>query len=303
MPPSDHVVEVKSTRFVAGILFALIGTGFLLESLGVWTVDLVYLWPLCLIAIGVAVLIGRAKRVRIEEGRSAQLAVAEERVRIARELHDIVAHGVSLMTIQITAARRVLTRQPDQAERALLNAEQAGRQAMNELRSILAVLRGADANLGAAAFHPSSEQPQADGNGTAPLPQLADIEGLVDKLRLAGLDVDLDTFGIAPPAPPGTQLAVYRVVQEALTNVVRHAPRAAVRVTLTYAADKIHVSVEDDGAGASRVQPEGGHGHGHGLVGMQERVAAAGGTLRAGPNPFGPGWEVDVTIPLVGAAA
>jgi signal transduction histidine kinase len=299
MPPADTVVEVKSTRFVAGILFALIGTGFLLESLGVWTVDLVYLWPLCLIAIGIAVLIGRAKRTRIEEGRSAQLAVAEERVRIARELHDIVAHGVSLMTIQITAARRVLTRQPEQAERALLNAEQAGRQAMNELRSILAVLRGADANLEAAAFHPASAEAPPNRDGTAPLPQLGDIASLVDQLRVAGLDVELDVFGIAPPAPPGTQLAVYRVVQEALTNTVRHAPRASVRVTLTYAADKIHVSVEDDGAGASRVAPEGSHGHG--LVGMQERVAAAGGTLRVGPNPFGPGWEVDVTIPLVGA--
>lgn len=301
MPPADTVVEVKSTRFVAGILFALIGTGFLLESLGVWTVDLVYIWPLCLIAIGIAVLIGRAKRVRIEEGRSAQLAVAEERVRIARELHDIVAHGVSLMTIQITAARRVLTRQPEHADKALLNAEQAGRQAMNELRSILAVLRGADANLEAAAFRPSADGVAPNGDVTAPLPQLAEIPALVDQLHVAGLDVDLDVFGVAPPAPPGTQLAVYRVVQEALTNTVRHAPKASVKVTLTYAVDKIHVSVEDDGAGVTRVASESGQGHG--LVGMHERVAAAGGTLRAGPNPFGPGWEVDATIPLVGAAA
>jgi signal transduction histidine kinase len=300
MPPADTVIEVKSTRFVAGVLFAFIGTGFLLESLGIWTVDIVYIWPLCLIAIGISVLIGRAKRVRIEEGRSAQLAVAEERVRIARELHDIVAHGVSLMTIQITAARRVLTRQPEQADRALLAAEQAGRQAMTELRSILAVLRGADANLEAAAFRPAAEGVHGNGGATAPLPQLGDIPGLVDQLRVAGLDVDLDVFGVAPPAPPGTQLAVYRVVQEALTNTVRHASKASVKVTLTYAVDKIHVNVEDDGAGMTRATPEGAQGHG--LVGMQERVVAAGGTLRVGPNPFGPGWEVDATIPLVGAA-
>lgn len=301
MPPTDSLVEVKSSRFVAGVLFALIGTGFLLESLGVWTVDLVYLWPLILIAIGISVLIGKAKRVRIEEGRSAQLAVAEERVRIARELHDIVAHGVTLMTIQITAARRVLTKQPEQADRALLAAEQAGRQAMTELRSILAVLRGADANLEAAAFRPAADGAPSNGRATAPLPQLGEIPALVDQLQVAGLDVELDVFGVAPPAPPGTQLAVYRVVQEALTNVVRHAPKANVKVTLTYAVDKIHVNVEDDGAGLSRNTPEGGHGHG--LVGMHERIAAAGGTLRAGPNPFGPGWEVDATIPLVGAPA
>ena len=125
-----NTTEVRPSRVLAGVFFTLTGVGFLLESLGLWEVDLVYLWPVLLIGIGVSFLLGKARTKRIEEDRSATLAVAEERVRIARELHDIVAHGVSLMTIQIAAARRVATTKPESADQALAAAEQAGRQSL-----------------------------------------------------------------------------------------------------------------------------------------------------------------------------
>src|SRR4029077_16163355 len=121
-----------------------------LESFRVWRVQLVDLWPLFLVAFGTAVLLGRGRRTKVEEDRSAQLAVAEERVRIARELHDIVAHGVSLMTIQIAAARRVQQSQPAAAEQSLQAAEETGRQSLAQLQGMLSMLRGADASIGAA---------------------------------------------------------------------------------------------------------------------------------------------------------
>ena len=214
-----NATELRPSRVLAGVFFALAGTGFLLESLGVWTVDLVYLWPVLLIGIGISFLLGRARRQRLEEDRSATLAVAEERVRIARELHDIVAHGVSLMTIQIAAARRVATTKPEAADQALAAAESAGRQSLAELRSLLAVLRSADDSLGAAArpagFSVAPTRPTTldiegvDGAApTAPLPRLADIADLVDNLRLAGLDASLDVTGEPPThVAPGVELA------------------------------------------------------------------------------------------------
>jgi signal transduction histidine kinase len=299
-----NATEIRPSRVLAGVVFTLAGVGFLLESLGVWRVDLVYLWPALLVAIGVSFLLGKARTKRIEEDRSATLAVAEERVRIARELHDIVAHGVSLMTIQIAAARRVAATKPEAADQALAAAEQAGRQSLAELRSLLAVLRSADASLGAAAsarpdWQPapsSSPPPAAETAPTAPLPRLADIPGLVDNLRLAGLDVTMEVTGVVPEVvPPGVELAAYRVVQESLTNVVRHAPGARVVVDLDYAPDGIDIVVDDDGAGlmAVRSAPSG-----HGLMGMRERVATGGGTLEVGPRSSGPGWRVHARFPM-----
>lgn len=283
---------------VAGVVFTLIGIGFLLESLAVWTVDLVYVWPVMLIGIGISFLLGRAKRQRIEEDRSAKLAVAEERVRIARELHDIVAHGVSLMTIQIAAARRVATRQPEAADQALAAAEQAGRQSLDELRSLLAVLRSADVSLGEARVDGRLVSPVDDEAAPmAPLPRLTDLNDLVDNLRSAGLSVSLDVDGLVPVASAAIELTAYRVVQESLTNVVRHAPRARAAVRVRYAPDAIHLVVEDDGAGLMATTATLGT-DGHGLLGMRERVAAVGGFLAAGPRRDGPGWRVEATLPL-----
>ncbi len=284
------------------MFFTLTGVGFLLQSLGVWTLDLVYLWPVLLIGIGVSFLLGRVRRQRLEEDRSATLAVAEERVRIARELHDIVAHGVSLMTIQIAAARRVAVTKPVEAERALAAAENAGRQSLDELRSLLAVLRSADASLGAAArpdpYGPPGVPPTPifEDAPVAPLPRLADLDDLVDTLRVAGLDATLTQTGSRPDrVPPGVELACYRVVQESLTNVVRHAPAARVVVDVDYAPDGIDIVIDDDGAGLTALRPS---TTGHGLLGMRERVAAGGGTLTAGPRTTGPGWRVHARFPL-----
>lgn len=300
-----NTTELRPGRVLAGVFFTLTGTGFLLESLGLWTVDLVYLWPVLLIGIGISFLLGRARRQRIDQDRSATLAVAEERVRIARELHDIVAHGVSLMTIQIAAARRVAQTKPEAADQALAAAEQAGRQSLAELRSLLAVLRSADASLGAAsrpdaltgpAPAPVAFDGAEDMAPTSPLPRLADIHDLVDNLRAAGLDASLEVMGEVPAlVPPGTELACYRVVQESLTNVVRHAPGARVVVDLDYSPGAIDIVVDDDGAGhpAPRAAASG-----HGLLGMRERVAASGGTLEAGPRATGPGWRVHARFPL-----
>jgi signal transduction histidine kinase len=275
----------------------------------VWTVDLVYLWPVLLIGIGVSFLLGRARTRKIEEDRTAQLAVAEERVRIARELHDIVAHGVSLMTIQIAAARRVASSKPEAADQALAAAEQAGRQSLAELRSLLAVLRSADASIGSVTRYGSaavagfqeatSTTTEHEPAPTAPLPRLGDIPGLVDNLRSAGLDVALEVTGDVPDGvPPGVELASYRVVQESLTNVVRHAPGARVVVDLDYAPDGIDIVVDDDGAGLMAVRAGAGVPSGHGLLGMRERVATGGGTLEVGPRSAGPGWRVHARFPV-----
>ena len=296
-----HVHEYRSARVVAGVLFALIGIGFLLESVDVWTVNLVYLWPVTLIVIGVSFLLGRARRIQAEETRAAQLAVAEERVRIARELHDIVAHGVSLMTIQIAAARRVARTKPEAADEALEAAEQAGRQSLSELRSLLAVLRSADQTIGEAAGAPTPEdRPDTPTNGEAPLtplPHLTDVNDLVDGLRQAGLDVEFDTFGTPPVTiQPGVELAAYRVVQESLTNAMRHAGSARVRVSVEYRPERVDVDIDDNGTAAAGTT--GPVTEGHGLMGMRERVASVGGTLTAGPKLVEPGWRVHASIPL-----
>ena len=380
MSPVAH--EYRPTRVVAGVLFFCIGLAFLLDSLHVWTVQIVDVWPLLVVAFGTAVLMGRAKRARVEEDRSGQLAVAEERVRIARELHDIVAHGVSLMTIQIAAARRAQKTQPEAAEESLQAAEETGRQSLAELQGMLSMLRGADASIGAAgrpqgdatvgvgdprgrwqgpwqppghlsradqaaaiaekavtwanwatdwaanwrrqsgwghghwhpppprptpppgpgAGGPAAARPAGDPGGPSaaarsPLPRLADVDHLVTSLRSAGLDIKTTVVGVPPQLSPGAELAIYRVVQEALTNTMRYAPKSHVQLEITYAPDHVLIYVDDDGPGPPAGKTA---SSGHGLVGMQERVAAVGGTLTVGPRQPGPGWRVHAWIPVIG---
>ena len=288
-------------RLMAGVIYTAAGVSFLLQSLGAWTVNLVFLWPLALIAFGTSVLLGRAKRIQVEETRTGQLTIAEERVRIARELHDIVAHSVTLMTVQVAAARRVAKTKPDAAEHALVAAEETGRQSLAELRRIVAILRSADASIEAASpREPSSSN--GGGSGVAdPLPGLVDLDRLIDGFRDAGLTVDFEITGEQPDASASVGLAIYRVVQESLTNVVRHAGAATAKVSVLYAPDAISVWVEDNGrrlAGPA-ARSAGKPSDGHGLVGMRERVVAAGGTLDAGPKPNGAGWQVHAQVPVV----
>jgi len=284
----------RPLRVVFGVVYLVVGLGYLFDSLHLFALHAVDLWPLALIGIGTAVLMNRVERAKVEEDRSAQLAVAEERVRIARELHDIVAHSVSLMTIQIAAARRVQRTQPAEADEALANAEHTGRRALSELRSMLSMLRGADASLGLA----GSNRAGADaGPARQPLPGLGDLHALVEESREAGLDVVLRVSGVEPEAPGSVGLAIYRVVQEALTNAMRHSAGAHVQIELTYAPGFIVLFVDDDGPGGAAPRSADGHG----LMGMAERVAALGGTLDAGPRSPGPGWRVHARIPLLPA--
>ena len=289
--------QYRTSRVAVGTFFLLFGTAFLLDSLAVFRVTAALFWPLLVISLGVGLLIHRARRLMVEEDRSAQLAVAEERVRIARELHDIVAHGVSLMTIQISAARRVAEKNPSGAAESLQASEETGRQTLTELEGMLAVLRGADASIGAAA---GTTPQSAHGSGPpftrTPLPRISDLESLVEAVRQTGRTVHYQVLGDAPAVPASVEMTVFRVVQEALTNAVRYAGEAPVDVQIIFSPTAITVFVDDEGTETPAGPPR---GSGHGLVGMQERLAAVGGTLEAGPRRPGPGWRVYATIPVI----
>jgi signal transduction histidine kinase len=204
-------------------------------------------------------------------------AVAEERARIARELHDVIAHSVSVMVVQAAAARRILDTQPEAARTSLEAIETTGREALAEMRRLLGVMRREDA---------------AD-DAKAPQPGLGRLEALVDDVRAAGLPVDLRIEGTAVALPPGVDVSAYRVVQEALTNALRHAGGAHVSVVVRYRAEDVEVEVSDDGHGAPGKPVDGGRG----LVGMRERVALFHGDLEAGPRPGG-GFAVRARLPI-----
>jgi signal transduction histidine kinase len=223
----------------------------------------------------------RAARLELERDQQGRLATAAERARIAREMHDVVAHTMAIMVIQAGAARSVLDRDAAAAEQALEVVEETGRMAMTELRRLLGFLReDAPAEL-------------------APQPSLDDLGALVGRARDAGLKVDLRAEGSSFELDPGAALAVYRVVQEALTNTLKHAgPGAQATVTLHWGGDELEVAVLDDG-GSGRGA---GGGSGQGLVGMRERLAMIGGALQARPRPDG-GFAVRATIPRTKVAA
>lgn len=292
--PATIVYRYRTTRVTAGTFFVLVGATYLLDAAGVFRVTPGLLWPLLLIALAAGTLLRRARRLQVEEDRTGQLAVAEERVRIARELHDIVAHGVSLMTIQIAAARRVGPSRPETAAQSLEAAEATGRQTLSELDSMLAVLRGADASIGAAGAPGEHRQ---DGPPRSPLPRLSDLPALVEGLRQGGRVATWHALGDPPPVPASVEVAVYRVVQEALTNAVRYAAEAPIDVQVIYSPTAITVFVDDEGPGAAATGRPGG---GHGLAGMAQRLATVGGSMQAGPRQPGPGWRVHASIPVMG---
>jgi signal transduction histidine kinase len=288
--------QYRTSRVAVGTFFLLLGAAFLLDSAGVFRVTAALFWPLFVISLGAGLLLHRARRLLVEEDRSAQLAVAEERVRIARELHDIVAHGVSLMTIQIAAARRVASKNTMSSNESLEAAEETGRQTLSELEGMLAVLRGADASIGAAAgMGVAKTAPNGSGrDARVPLPRISDIQSVVEAVRQTGRTVTYHVLGDPPPMPASVEMTVYRLVQEALTNAVRYAGEAPIDIQVIFSPAAITVFVDDEGTGTTSSA-----GSGHGLVGMQERLAAVGGTLEAGPRRPGPGWRVYATIPVV----
>jgi signal transduction histidine kinase len=224
--------------------------------------------------------VGRLLRLRLAHVREVarlteRAAIEEERARIARELHDIVSHAISVVTVQTQAVRRRLG--PEHAREAddLRAVEATAREAMADLRRLFGVLR-------------------ADGEAPslAPQPGLGELERLLEQTRAAGLAVELEIEGAAGPLPPGADLAAYRVVQEALTNVRRHARASRATVRLRFGGDRLEIVVDDDGVGAGAT----GDG-GHGLVGMRERLVLYGGELETGPRPGG-GFRVRATLPL-----
>jgi signal transduction histidine kinase len=226
----------------------------------------------------------RLRRAEAEHLEVTRRAVEEERARIAAELHDVVTHNVSVMVVQAGAGRRILDRSPADAREAMLAIEASGRTAMTELRHLLGLLSPSGA--------PELEEP-GDQGALCPQPGLDEVPALVDRVRSAGLVVELRVTGTERGLAPGPDLAAYRVVQEALTNVIRHAEGARATVRIEYRADGLVVDVAN--AAGRRGSPAGGTGRG--LIGLRERIAIYGGSLEVGPRPGG-GWRVRATIPL-----
>ncbi|MGW1722239.1 sensor histidine kinase [Streptomyces sp. NPDC002306] len=227
----------------------------------------------------------RAARLETEREAQAKVAVAAERARIARELHDVVAHNVSVMVVQADGAAYVLDAAPDQAKKALETISSTGRQALAEMRRLLGVLRTGE---------------HKEVGEYVPQPDVQQIEDLVEQCRTSGLPVDFKVEGTPRPLPSGVELTAYRIVQEALTNTRKHGgPKAGASVRLVYFDDGLGLLVEDDGKGAPHeLYEEGGaDGRGHGLIGMRERVGMVGGTLDAGPRPGG-GFRISALLPL-----
>jgi signal transduction histidine kinase len=241
------------------------------------------------VVVGAPWLAGRLVRLRTEQARSAdelaraaihsaeeqaRRAAEAERRRIARELHDVISHALSVMVVQAGAAERLVRDEPDRAIESLRHVQGSGRQAVAEMRRLLTLLRTPD-------------EPDRD-----PQPELFQLEQLVDESRHEGRNVSLHVRGQQRPLPRGLDLSAYRVVQEALTNVRKHANGAAARVVVEFGPDRLELTVEDDGAATQRPV-----GQGQGLLGMRERVSLYGGTLDMGPGGHG-GWRVHATFPL-----
>jgi signal transduction histidine kinase len=232
----------------------------------------------------------RAVQALREQDAEARRIVAEERTRIARELHDVVAHRVSLMTVQAGAAKAVAAQDPDGALRAMGAVEEAGRQALGELRHLLGVLR-----------------PESELDGLGPQPSVADLPRLAEQIRGAGVEVALSADGAQAGLPARVDLFAYRIVQEALTNVLKHAgPGARAEVRLGTDKRGVRIEVLDDGRGTVAAAPGPGAAQpgarGHGIVGMRERALLLGGTLDAGPRPDG-GFRVAAHLPTEGEPA
>ncbi|WP_157944067.1 sensor histidine kinase [Blastococcus atacamensis] len=276
-PALRRVVAVASLASVVGVVMTLAGPEAPPAAIGA---VLVVAGP---VLAGRLVAHQRAQNAQLREltaelvrGRAAAelAAVAEERARIARELHDVIGHEVSVIAVQADAAAAALSRAPKLAAAPVAAIRRAAGETLDEMRRVVALLRGPD-----------------DHEALHPQPGLADLGGLVERARLAGAEIDLAMRLPATPPPPSLQLTVYRVVQEGLTNTRKHAPGASVQVRVEDAGDHLCVEVVDSGGRLAR-SPGGGHG----LIGMRERVGMHGGTLQAGPTADG--FAVAARLPL-----
>jgi signal transduction histidine kinase len=234
-------------------------------------------WLLLVLVAAEVATAGRQRRQAAERTRAeeARRRAGEERMRIARELHDVLAHNISLINVQAGVALHLMDEQPGQSRTALVAIKQASNDALGELRSVLDVLRQGD-----------EAPPRAPASG------LAQLDSLVAGAGATGLEVRTRVEGLARPLPAGTDLAAFRIVQESLTNVTRHAGPASATVLVRYGPDDLTVRVDDDGRG-----PAAATGNGNGIRGMRERVAALGGELTTGPRPGG-GFRVQARLPI-----
>jgi signal transduction histidine kinase len=276
----------------AGLLELTVVTGLLLFAGGGWWYDAVFASGMVAAALGLglyaaarraylAELHDRAERLERERDQQAALAAAAERARIAREMHDIVAHHLTVMTTLAEAAIAASATSPERATDVMRSVAATGRRALADTRKLLGVLR---------------QRPGQDpGEALQPVPDLAQLDTLIEQVRSAGLDTSLEIRGQAPDMPAGVQLAVYRLVQEALTNTLKHGGAGArARVRLRYLPGELLVDVDDDGSGSAAPAPA---GVGGGLLGMAERIRAYGGDVRAGPRQPA-GWAVSARLPL-----
>jgi signal transduction histidine kinase len=260
LPPlTGDSVPIGDVIWVGSIMSAVWGAGWLVHARHET-------------AVAMADRAALAEREREERARAA---VAEERSRIARELHDVVAHSISVMVVQAGGERRALGEDRPETREVLSTIEQTGRQTLAEMRRLLGMLRRSD-----------------DEIELAPQPGMAHVDTLVEQVREAGLPVTLNVEGDAAPLPAGVDLSAYRIVQEALTNALKHAGPASARVTVRYADDELVLDIVDDGEGAVN-----GDGGGHGLIGMRERAAMFGGELAAGERSEG-GYAVRARLPI-----
>jgi signal transduction histidine kinase len=225
----------------------------------------------------VATLVERAERLEHERDQQAQIAAAAERTRIAREMHDVIAHSLAVIVALADGATAKLEAEPERAGRAIRDISDVGRQALGDTRRLLGILR--------------TEQ---SDDGFAPQPGIEQISELLSQVRSTGLDADLTVEGTILAIPPGAELTAYRIVQEAITNTLKHASGATkVQARVRYLPPHLEILVTDDGRG--RLPGGATTSSGHGLIGMRERVAPYGGTVEAGQGPTG-GWTVRATI-------
>lgn len=258
--------------------WVIAGLGLLGYPIAAWLTDGPRISAMHLAVIAgwmVVVLVGAdlARTRRLEVTERNRRRTSDERLRIARDLHDVLAHNISMINVQAGVALHLIDERPEQARTALANIKEASREALHELRSALDVLRYGDERA-----------------VRAPAPGLAELEGLVDGVRAGGLDVRTEIVGTRVPLPTAVDLAAYRIVQEALTNVTRHARARVATVRIRYGDDLV-IEVLDNGRGGPVVA-------GNGVVGMRERAAALGGKVEVGPNPGG-GFGVVATLPLL----
>jgi signal transduction histidine kinase len=267
----------RGTLLAGAMTFGLFMSDLLADPAGIYADGVVFYALL----VGLPWVAGRAiRRWRLSETKVEQekaraaTAIADERARIARELHDVVAHSISVIVLQARGGRRVLQSEPADAREAFAMIERTGHQALEEMRRLLGMLRRSDEEL-----------------ALAPQPSLQELGRLVEQVRSAGLPVQLTIEGEARELPAGVELSAYRIVQEALTNALRHAGPARARVVIRYQPDDLELEIADDGPGT-----DGGSAAGYGLIGMRERVSVYGGELQAGRRPEG-GYALRVRLP------